>query len=113
MVTTRAVLLAGALFSGFVLAAACAAQPTTELVRTPDQHPPPRAANGDVIGADNKSPAQTLAEEGTTGHPAPGWKIDKNGVAYDPKRTPTGPEPGATRIARPDGGTEVLPKSGE
>jgi hypothetical protein len=62
-----------------------------------DNHPPAQAANGDVIGADNKSPQALLAEQGTTAHPAPGWKIDKNGIAYDPKRQPE-EGTGATRI---------------
>jgi hypothetical protein len=73
-----------------------------------DNHPPAQAANGDVIGADNKSPQDLLAEQGTTAHPAPGWKIDKNGIAYDPKRQP--PEgKGATRIAQPDAGLPAPP----
>lgn len=89
-------------FSAFVVAALLAAscQRTTDsesAVPHYDNHPPAQAANGDVIGADNKSPQALLAEQGTTSHPAPGWKIDKNGIAYDPKRQPE-EGTGATRI---------------
>jgi hypothetical protein len=72
-----------------------------------DNHPPAQAANGDVIGADNKSPQALLAEQGTTSHPAPGWKIDKNGIAYDPKRQPE-EGTGATRIPQPHAAASVV-----
>ncbi|HTQ04013.1 MAG TPA: hypothetical protein VMI54_09155 [Polyangiaceae bacterium] len=73
-----------------------------------DNNPPAETSDGQVVGADNKSPQHLLAEQGTTAHPAPGWKIDKNGVAYDPKRQP-GEGKGATTITEPDGGVETVP----
>ncbi len=78
-----------------------------------DHHPPAQTSDGRVVGADDKSPQHLLAEQGTTAHPAPGWKIDRNGVAYDPKRR-AGEGKGATKIAEPDGGVDVVPaaKSG-
>jgi len=73
-----------------------------------DQNPPAQTSDGRVVGADDKSPQHLLAEQGTTAHPAPGWKIDRNGVAYDPKRGPSEAK-GATRISEPDGGVDVVP----
>ncbi len=75
-----------------------------------DNHPPAQTSNGEVVGADNKSPQHALAEQGTTAHPAPGWKIDKNGVSYDPRREPS-ENNGATKISEPDGGVETVPSS--
>jgi hypothetical protein len=76
-----------------------------------DQNPPAQTSDGRVVGADDKSPQHLLAEQGTTAHPAPGWKIDRNGVAYDPKRGP-GEAKGATTISGPDGGVDVVPSGG-
>jgi hypothetical protein len=75
-----------------------------------DNHPPAQTSDGRIVGADNKSPQELLAEQGTSAHPAPGWKIDKHGVAYDPKRE-SGEPKGSTKIAQPDGGAETVPAS--
>jgi hypothetical protein len=75
-----------------------------------DNHPPAQTSDGRVIGADEKSPQHLLAEQGTSAHPAPGWKIDRNGISYDPKRQP-GEAKGATTITQLDGGTETVSPS--
>lgn len=103
-------LLAGSFASVLFVAMACQ-RPSGEPVQSPksDSLPPPQTSDGRVVGADNKSPSQTLAEQGTTAHPAPGWKVGPNGVSYDPKRQPGGPESGSTKLVRPDGGVEEIP----
>jgi hypothetical protein len=73
-----------------------------------DNHPPAETSDGRVVGADDKSPQQLLAEQGTSAHPAPGWKIGPNGVSYDPKRS-SDETKGATRITLPDAGVETVP----
>lgn len=73
-----------------------------------DNHPPAQTSDGRAVGADDKSPQHQLAEEGTTAHPAPGWKVDSHGISYDPKRGPTEGK-GATTISEPDGGVDTLP----
>jgi len=103
--------LAGSL-AVLALAAACQ-KPTEGLVVAPnvDRHPPPQSSDGQVIGADQKSPQRTLAEGVTTDHLAPGWKADEHGLEYDPKRDPAGSDPGSTRLEHRDGGAEVVPSS--
>lgn len=99
------------LASAALLSVACERPSDTDAaVPRLDNHPPPQTANGEVVGADNKSPQHLLAEQGTTAHPAPGWKINRNGVSYDPKRQP-GEAKGATTIAEPDGGVDTVPAS--
>jgi hypothetical protein len=95
------------------LVGASCERPSDTEATTPgvDHHPPAQTSDGRVVGADDKSPQHLLAEQGTTAHPAPGWKIDKNGVAYDPKRR-AGEGKGATTIAEPDGGVDVVPAGG-
>jgi hypothetical protein len=97
-------------FVAVALLAASCERPSSSGAVTPgvDHHPPARTSDGRVVGADDKSPQHLLAEQGTTAHPAPGWKIDRNGVSYDPKRG-TNEAKGATTIAGPDGGVEVVP----
>lgn len=73
-----------------------------------DNHPPAETSDGRIVGADDKSPQHLLAEEGTTAHPAPGWKIGPNGVSYDPKRSPDETK-GSTKIVLPDAGVETVP----
>jgi hypothetical protein len=73
-----------------------------------DDHPPAQTSDGRTVGADDKSPQHLLAEQGTSAHPAPGWKIGPNGVSYDPKRSPDEPK-GATKITLPDAGVETVP----
>jgi hypothetical protein len=104
LVRRSSLLVLAALFG-----ASCERPSDTDAV-TPglDHHPPAQTSDGRVVGADGKSPQHLLAEQGTTAHPAPGWKIDRNGIAYDPKRGP-GEAKGATKIAEPDGGVDVLP----
>jgi len=70
----------------FVLGA-CASQAAP--LRSPAldyQAPAARTADGDVVGADRESPSDKLSEGPSNAGPAPGWKVDKNGAAYDPKR---------------------------
>ena len=50
------------------------------------QAPAARTADGDVVGADREAPSDKLSEGPSNAGVAPGWKVDKNGVAYDPKR---------------------------
>jgi len=91
----------GALAAVCILALALSCQrPSDAEVQAPgpDSHPPPQTSDGRVVGADGKSPAQALAEQPTTAHPAPGWKLDRDGVSYDPKR-PTVEDRGSTRLA--------------
>jgi hypothetical protein len=87
------------------------ARPTEGVVVAPrvDAHPPPESANGEVIGADQKSPDRSLAEGVSTDHLAPGWKADEHGVGYEPKRDPAGNDPGSTHLSHQDGGAEVVP----
>jgi hypothetical protein len=73
-----------------------------------DNHPPAETSDGRTVGADDKSPQHLLAEQGTSSHPAPGWKIGPNGVSYDPKRSPDEAK-GATKIVLPDAGAETVP----
>jgi len=73
-----------------------------------DNHPPAETSDGRTVGADDKSPQHLLAEQGTSSHPAPGWKIGPNGVSYDPKRSPDEPK-GATKITLPDAGVQTVP----
>jgi hypothetical protein len=47
--------------------------------------PPPTTADGQVIGADRKPPADKLAEGPSNTGAAPGWKLDSKGLSYDPK----------------------------
>jgi hypothetical protein len=47
--------------------------------------PPPTTSDGEVIGADRKAPADKLAEGPSNSGAAPGWKIDSQGVSYDPR----------------------------
>ena len=77
-----------------------------------DRHPPPQSADGQVIGANQKSPERSLAEGVTTDHLAPGWKGDEHGLEYDSKRDPAGPDPGSTQL-RHDGGAETVPSGSE
>jgi hypothetical protein len=100
------------LAGSFVLLAVVSCQrPTEGVVVAPnvDRHPPPQSADGQVIGADRRSPERTLAEGATTDHLAPGWKADEHGLEYDLKRDPAGSDPGSTRLERRDGGAEVVP----
>lgn len=98
-----------AIASVLLLASTCQHQPGTgPAVPRVDNHPPAQTADGHVVGADEKSPQHLLAEQGTTAHPAPGWKIDKNGVAYDPKRQPATEGKGSTKIVHPDAGVETV-----
>jgi hypothetical protein len=73
-----------------------------------DNHPAAQTSDGRTVGADDKSPQHLLAEQGTSSHPAPGWKVGPNGVSYDPKRSPDEPK-GATKIMLPDAGVETVP----
>ena len=106
-----ALALAGSLV--VLVAAASCQRPGEGVVVAPnvDRHPPPQSADGQVIGADRKSPERTLAEGVTTDHLAPGWKADEHGLEYDPKRDPAGSDPGSTRLEHRDGGAEVVPSS--
>jgi hypothetical protein len=111
VVTRSTGLVAGALalVGACWLAFACAPASSGAIVPKGEGVPPPHTADGRVVGADNKSPQQLLSEQGTTAHAAPGWKVDKKGVSYDPKRAPGGPDQGATRLETADGGTETVP----
>lgn len=77
-------------FVAAIFALGCSAQSEAQgPVRSPSRdypHEPPRTADGQVVGADNKAPAALLEEQGTSDGPAPGWTIDEHGVDYDPKR---------------------------
>lgn len=99
--------LAGA---ALVTAFACA-RPGEGVVVAPniDRHPPPQSSDGEVIGANRKSPERSLAEGVSTDHLAPGWKADEKGLEYDPKRDPAGRDPGSTHLSHEDGGAEVVP----
>lgn len=111
MVTTSwrvalALVVAG---TGAGVAAACTAAPQPLVIAPVDRHPPPQTADGEVVGADRKSPERAMAEGATSGHLAPGWTAGDKGLKYDPKRDPRGPDEGATRLEHVDGGTEVVP----
>lgn len=100
------------LVSAAVAIAFGCARPTEGVVVAPniDRHPPPQsAADGEVIGADRKSPEHSLAEGASTDHLAPGWKADEQGLEYDPKCDPAGHDPGSTHLSHQDGGAEVVP----
>jgi len=88
--------------------------PTQSVVVAPsiDRHPPPQSSDGEVIGANRKSPERSLAEGASSDHLAPGWKADERGLEYDPKRDPAPPDQGSTRLSR-DGGTEAVPSGSE
>jgi len=47
--------------------------------------PPPTTSDGEVVGADRRAPADKLAEGPTNSGAAPGWKVNSQGVTYDPK----------------------------
>jgi hypothetical protein len=47
--------------------------------------PPPTTSDGQVVGADRRSPADKLAEGPSNSGAAPGWKLDSKGISYDPK----------------------------
>jgi hypothetical protein len=90
--------------------AACSGAPQPVLAAPVDRDPAQQTSNGEVLGADQKSPERALAEGATTGHLAPGWTAGGDqGLKYDPKRDPTGPDPGSTRLEHVDGGAEVVP----
>ena len=96
---------------GAVLLLASTCQRTTDsgsAVPHLDNHPPAETSDGRTVGADDKSPQHLLAEQGTSAHPAPGWKIGPGGVSYDPKRAPDEAK-GATRIMLPDAGVATVP----
>ena len=103
----RLAFASAAVGAGVVLA--CTAAPQPVLITPVDRHPPPQTSNGHVVGADEKSPERALAEGATTGHLAPGWTAGDEGLKYDPKRDPAGPDPGSTRLEHVDGGAEVVP----
>jgi hypothetical protein len=90
-----------------VLAIACvrATEGAPEAPKS-DGHPPPQTSDGRVLGADDKSPERALAEQPTTAHPAPGWKLEPDGLSYDPKRPPVD-DKGSTRHAGPDAGADA------
>jgi hypothetical protein len=93
------------------LAPAACQHPGDEAVVVPhEQPPPPQTSDGRVVGADDKPPAHLLAEQGTTSHAAPGWKVNKKGVSYDPKRRAEPADEGGTHLEHPDGGTEAVPE---
>jgi hypothetical protein len=89
------------------LAYACR-PPGEEAIEAPkvERHPPPHTSDGRVVGADDKSPERSLAEQPTTSGPATGWKLEPDGVSYDPKRS-TGEDKGSTRITPPDAGADA------
>lgn len=69
-----------------------ASQPQeTRLLRSPStdyQPPPPVTSDGWVVGADNTSPTDRLeqgARIGIAGGLAPGWRLTKDGLSYDPR----------------------------
>lgn len=77
-----------------VIAAAlvgCAASGQDAPVRSPtrDYQPPAaRTSDGLVVGADGVDPRDRLEEGPRIGNEpalAPGWKVDKKGLAYDPE----------------------------
>jgi len=97
-------MLVGALF----LASTCQrANDGSAAVPHLDNHPPAETSDGRTVGADDKSPQRLLAEQGTSSHPAAGWKIGPNGVSYDPKRSPDEPK-GSTKIVLPDAGAQTV-----
>src|SRR5690554_5281876 len=49
------------------------------------QPPAPATADGDVVGADRRSPGDTMAEGATTAGPAPGWSVEDGKLRHDPK----------------------------
>jgi hypothetical protein len=52
------------------------------------QPPAPTTADGRTVGADNVRPADKLEEGprvGSENRLAPGWKVNKQGLSYDPK----------------------------
>lgn len=69
---------------------ACAAPQDKEApLRSPTRdypHPPPTTSDGEVVGAEGKTPADRLAEGPTNEGPAPGWKADEKGIRYDSRR---------------------------
>ncbi len=68
---------------------ACAKPGANGPLRSPSldyQEPATRTADGDTVGADHAAPSDTLGEGPTNAAAAPGWKVDKSGAAYDPKR---------------------------
>jgi hypothetical protein len=109
LVTYRRLSHVPTLASLLLLASTCQHEPGTgPAVPRVDNHPPAQTADGHVVGADEKSPQHLLAEQGTTAHLAPGWRIDKNGIAYDPKRQPGTESKGSTKIVHPDAGVETV-----
>jgi hypothetical protein len=99
----------GALFATCVAMLAFACSRATEgAAEAPksDGSPPPQTSDGRVVGADDKSPERALAEQPTTSGPAPGWKLEPDGLSYDPKRPPV-EDKGSTHHVGPDAGADA------
>ena len=67
---------------------ACAPQPQGQRpLRSPTRDypaPPPQTSDGEVVGADRRSPADALVTGPTNEGLAPGWKLDDGKPSYEP-----------------------------
>jgi hypothetical protein len=82
------VLQASRVLLAILLASACSSNPDGP-VRSPARDYPPqptRTSDGQVLGADGKTPDALLEESATTDHLAPGWTADEHGLKYNPTR---------------------------
>ena len=73
---------------GWFLVTGCLETSGTAPLRSPSHDyrpPPPTTSDGQVLGADRKPPADKLAEGPSNQGAAPGWKLDSNGISYDPR----------------------------
>jgi len=67
----------------------CAEASPNAPLRSPSQDygpPPPTTSDGRVVGVDNKSPGDHIAENASSRGAAPGWNFQKNRPLYDPRR---------------------------
>jgi hypothetical protein len=117
----RPAVLVTAAALGLLALASCAPERKDAPLRSPSQdypHPPVRTSDGKVVGADGKPPSDWIAEHGTTGHAAPGWKAGPEGPSYDPTRHAGAPMPSASAPPRcasaaPASGFPRLERKGE
>jgi hypothetical protein len=59
------------------------------ILRSPStdyQAPAPTTADGDTVGADQTGPGDKLHQGVSSAAMAPGWRGNKDGIAYDPKQ---------------------------
>jgi hypothetical protein len=66
-------------------AAGSGSEPPTRSPSRDYPAPPAQTSDGSVVGADGKSPKDTLETGPTNERPAPGWTVEEGRPEYDPK----------------------------